>query len=275
MVPRPAWMAFVALASLGAFSQAACAQDASDWAREAHSAVRLLAGSRNGTVLIGGIEFELQGDWKTYWRTPGDSGVPPRFDFSKSDNVESVTPLFPVPMKFPDGAGGTSYGYKKHVILPLRIVPKEADKPMTVRLTLNYAVCEKLCVPAEADLELGFASAASTKDAELREALNTVPTPKQIGNAGSLGISAVTREARRVYVDVAKPPNTHVELFAEGPTDQWALPEPKPVASSPPGLTRFAFELDGVPADAHIEGSLLKLTLASPEAAQEYSVPLN
>jgi DsbC/DsbD-like thiol-disulfide interchange protein len=122
-VPLRALLALVAIASVGGWTQTACAQDASDWAREAHSAVRLLAGSRNGAILIGGIEIELQDDWKTYWRTPGDSGVPPRFDFSKSENVDVVTPLFPSPMKFPDGAGGVSYGYKKHVIVPLRIVP--------------------------------------------------------------------------------------------------------------------------------------------------------
>src|SRR5436309_12799736 len=66
------------------------ADDASPWQRDGHSAVRLLAGSRSGAVLLGGIAFQLQPGWKTYWRTPGDSGVPPRFDFSKSENIEAV-----------------------------------------------------------------------------------------------------------------------------------------------------------------------------------------
>src|ERR1700753_1743679 len=81
---------------------AARAQDASPWQRDGHSAVRLLAGSRSGAVLLGGVAFQLQPGWKTYWRTPGDSGVPPRFDFSKSDNVEAVTILWPAPTKFDD-----------------------------------------------------------------------------------------------------------------------------------------------------------------------------
>ena len=63
------------------------AEDASPWQKAAHSAVRLLAGSRSGPVLLGGIAVQLEPGWKTYWRTSGDSGVPPRFDFSKSDNV--------------------------------------------------------------------------------------------------------------------------------------------------------------------------------------------
>src|ERR1700682_5653178 len=100
------------------------AQDASPWQRDGHSAVRLLAGSRSGAVLLGGIAFQLQPGWKTYWRTPGDSGVAPRFDFTKSDNIEAVTILWPAPTRFPDGAGGDSLGYQKHIVLPLRIVVK-------------------------------------------------------------------------------------------------------------------------------------------------------
>src|SRR5215470_3007520 len=90
------------------FSVLAMAEDASPWQRDTHSAVRLLAGSRSGGVLLGGIAIQLQDGWKTYWRNPGDSGVPPRFDFSKSDNVDAVTVLWPAPQKFDDGAGGYS-----------------------------------------------------------------------------------------------------------------------------------------------------------------------
>src|SRR5258706_15461495 len=105
------------------------AQDASPWQRDDHSAVRLLAGSRSGAVLLGGIGFQLQPGWKTYWRTPGDSGVPPRLDFSKSENVEGVTLLWPAPSKFDDGASGHSLGYHNQFVLPLRIVAKNTDKP--------------------------------------------------------------------------------------------------------------------------------------------------
>ena len=145
------------------------AEDASPWQRDAHSAVRLLAGSRSGTVLLGGVAIQLQPGWKTYWRTPGDSGVPPRFDFSKSDNVEAVTVLWPAPKKFDDGAGGTALGYKHQVVLPLRIVAKNADRPVTLRANISYAVCDKLCIPVEAHAELAFSSVASTEDGTLSD----------------------------------------------------------------------------------------------------------
>src|SRR6476660_1609899 len=142
----------------------ASAQDASPWSSDDHSAVRLLAGSRSGAVLLGGVAFRLQPGWKTYWRTPGDSGVPPHFDFSKSENIEAVTVLWPAPMKFDDGAGGYSLGYHNQVVLPLRIVAKNADRPVTLRADINYAVCEKLCIPVEASAELPITSVASTED---------------------------------------------------------------------------------------------------------------
>src|SRR4029078_372946 len=106
------------------------AEDASAWQKAAHSAVRFLAGSLSGPVLLGGIAIQLETGWKTYWRTSGDSGVPPRFDFSKSDNVEAVTVLWAAPSKCDDGASGISFGYQNQVVLPLRIVPKSTDKPV-------------------------------------------------------------------------------------------------------------------------------------------------
>src|SRR5213593_2611418 len=150
MVPVPAALGFAAALFASFLAIEARAEDASPWQRDAHSAVRLLAGSRSGTVLLGGVAIQLQPGWKTYWRTPGDSGVPPRFDFSKSDNIEAVTVLWPAPKKFDDVAGGTALGYKQQVVLPLRIVAKHADKPVTLRANISYAVCDKLCIPVEA-----------------------------------------------------------------------------------------------------------------------------
>ena len=69
--------------------------------------------------------------------------------------------LWPAPMKFDDGAGGIALGYKQQVVLPLRIVAKNADKPVTLRASVSYAVCDKICIPVEANAELAFASVAS------------------------------------------------------------------------------------------------------------------
>src|SRR5436309_8985160 len=202
MVPVSAGLAAAVVASL--ISPLARAEDASPWVKDSHSAVRLLAGSRSGAVLLGGIAFQLQPGWHTYWRNPGDSGVPPRFDFSKSENIEAVTILWPAPTRFADGAGGFSLGYQKQVVLPLRIVAKSADRPVTLRADINYAVCEKICIPVEASTELVFASVASTEDATLFAALDTVPKPATLGDPNPLTILDIRRDGKNgVLVDVA------------------------------------------------------------------------
>jgi DsbC/DsbD-like thiol-disulfide interchange protein len=272
-------LALAALASSLAFearAQDASPKDASPWQRGAHSAVRLLAGSRSGPVLLGGIAVQLDPGWKTYWRTSGDSGVPPRFDFSKSDNIEAVTVLWPAPTKFDDGAGGTSLGYHDQVVLPLRIVAKNADKPATLRADISYAVCEKICIPIEANAELAFASVASTEDSVLSAALDTVPKPASVGDPNPLTIRDVKREGRStVLVDVVAPDARMVNLFVEGPTQDWALPVPKLLDHGPPGVKRFAFELDGVPPGTNPEGAALKLTLVSGEHSYEFNINLD
>jgi DsbC/DsbD-like thiol-disulfide interchange protein len=252
------------------------AQDSSPWQKDGHSAVRLLAGSRSGAVLLGGIAFQLQPGWHTYWRTPGDSGVPPRIDFSRSENIEAVTILWPAPIKFEDGAGGISLGYQKQVVLPLRIVARNPDGPVTLRADINYAVCEKLCIPVEASAELAFTSVASTEDSALSAALDTVPKPATIGDPNPLTIRDVKRDGKNgVLVDVAAPDAKDVNLFVEGPTPDWALPVPKLLEHGPPGVKRFAFDLDGLPTGANPDGAALKLTLVGGERAYEFNVNLD
>jgi DsbC/DsbD-like thiol-disulfide interchange protein len=276
MVPIRAAVGFAATVAASSFVLQARAQDASLWLKDGHSAVRLLAGSRSGAVLLGGIAFQLQPGWHTYWRNPGDSGVPPRFDFTKSDNVEAVTVLWPAPAKFSDGGGGTSLGYRKQVVLPLRIVAKNADRPVTLRAEINYAVCEKICIPVEANAELAFTSVASTQDGALSAALDTVPKPATIGDPNPLTIRDVKRDGKTgVLVDVAAPDAGEVDLFVEGPTPDWALPVPKLVEHSPPGVKRFAFDLDGLPPGANPDGAALKLTLVGGERSYEFNVNLN
>jgi DsbC/DsbD-like thiol-disulfide interchange protein len=275
-VPLRAALGFATTLLVSSLAIEACAQDASPWRRDGHSAVRLLAGSRSGAVLLGGIAFQLQPGWKTYWRTPGDSGVPQRLDFSKSENVEAVTVLWPAPMKFDDGAGGHSLGYHDQVVLPLRIVAKNTDKPVTLRAVVNYAVCDKLCVPVEADVELAITSVASTEDSALFAALDTVPKPANVGDPNPLTIRDVKRDGKSaVLVDVVAPSEAgNINLFVEGPTPDWALPVPELLEHSPPGVKRFKFELDGLPPDTNPEGAALKLTLVSGERSYEFNINL-
>jgi len=275
--------------------RAAAAGDASQWDGDARSAARLIAGSQPGKPaepLRAGIEIKLEPGWHTYWRYPGDAGVPPRFEFGQSQNVKAVEVLWPAPRRLPED-GLVTIGYDRDLTLPLRVTPLDAAKPVALRLKLDYAICEKLCVPAEAKLELALAGGPSSHDAALTQAEARVPrklalgqdikdtskdATKATGKDGSkpdgvLAIRAIRREAGgghpRVVVDVALPRGASVELFAEGPTPQWALPVPAAIDGAAEGLQRFVFELDGAPPDTHYKGALVTLTAVSGSEAIE------
>src|SRR5436190_1844968 len=268
---------------IGATSCAAIAADVSPWEDDAQSAARLISAralnESGGRVFRAGVEVRLKDGWKTYWRYPGDSGVPPVLDFSKSQNVKAVTVRYPAPTRFPDGGGGNSIGYMGVVILPLHVVAQDASKPVTLNLKLDYAACEKLCVPAEAKLELVLTGAETANEAALDAAEARVPKAAAVGDSGTPSIRAVRREAGpnkpRVTADVAAPAGAPVVLFAEGPTAQWALPLPEPVAGAPAGLQRFAFELDGLPPGEQASGAMLRLTAVAGDKAIEVGFRLD
>jgi DsbC/DsbD-like thiol-disulfide interchange protein len=252
----------------------AAADDASRWDGDARSAVRLLAGSSSldGGPIRAGVEIRLKGGWHTYWRYPGDAGVPPRFDFSESQNLKSVEVLWPAPQRIPE-QGLVTIGYTGDVILPLAIVPQIRGEPVKLRLKLDYAVCETLCVPAEAKAELVLTGGASSHAAALAAAEARVPKKLPLGEGSALAIKSVWRDniggRSRILVDLAAPPATEIALFAEGPTAEWALPVPAAVDGAPKGLQRFAFELDGAPPGASYDGAHIALTAVAGDAAIE------
>lgn len=255
------------------------AQDASAWDTGLHAAARLIAGSiiktDDATFLRAGVEIRLDPGWHTYWRDPGDSGVPPTFDFAGSENVKSVTVLWPAPERFPDEAGGHSIGYKQSAIFPLRIVPKDVASGATVHLKIAYAVCEKMCVPANANLKLVLPGMSSANERALVAAEARVPRSVPLGTGNGLAIRSVHREASdgRVLVEVVAPEGTPVDLFVEGPTPEWSLPLPKLIDSNA-ATRRFAFDLEGLPPDARADGALLTFTLVSPDDAIDVVTPV-
>src|SRR5919201_1145441 len=259
--------------SLIAVGNASAADDASRWDGDARSAVRLIAGSATaGNVLRAGVEIRLKSGWHTYWRYPGDAGVPPRFDFSESQNLKSVQVLWPAPQRIPE-QGLVTIGYASDVILPLAIVPQIRGEPVKLRLKLDYAVCEMLCVPAEAKAELVLTGGASSHEAVLAAAEARIPKKLPLGEGSALAVKSVRRDnaggRSRILVDLAAPPATEIALFAEGPTADWALPVPAAVDGAPNGLQRFAFELDGAPPGASYDGAHIALTAVVGDAAIE------
>ena len=229
-----------------------------------------------------GIEIRLSRGWHTYWRYPGDAGVPPRFDFAGSQNVKAVEVLWPAPRRLPE-AGLDTIGYDRDLILPLRVTPQDEAKPVTLSVKLDYAICEKLCVPAQTKAALALARGASAQDARLvaaearvprKVALGTEPAP---GAGSGLAVRAVRREndRPRVLIDVAAPAGATVDLFAEGPDEQWSLPLPVAIDGAGSGLQRFTLELDGAPPGVKYEGARINLTVVTEGDAIEVPIHLD
>jgi len=296
-------VAFLCLAAV----PSASAQDASNWDGQTHSAARLIAGAtrkdQDTIFLRAGIEIRLDPGWQTYWRDPGDSGAPPSFDFSGSENVKTVNVLWPAPERFPDGAGGNSIGYRDHVILPLHVVAAEAAKPTALRLKLEYDVCSNICIPVESNLALNL-HGDGTENADIAQAELRVPRPVALGQQPSAGVRGERVQAAaaqpapdnarphreplailgmhrqpgdahdRVVVDVAAPAGAPVDLFVEGPTPDWSLPLPQQ-GQADGAIRHFEFELDGLPRGAKAEGAALTLTAVSDDDAIEVTAHLD
>jgi DsbC/DsbD-like thiol-disulfide interchange protein len=260
---------------------ARAADDASPWDGDVRSTARLIAGTQSpgqAAPLRAGIEIRLKQGWHTYWRYPGDAGVPPHFDFSGSRNLKAVEVLWPAPRRLPE-AGLDTIGYDRDVILPLRVTPQDPAKPVTLQVTLDYAICEKLCVPAQTKASLALAGGSIAQDVRLAGAEARVPRKTALGAGQTLAVRAVRREEGgdrpRLLIDVAAPPGAAVDLFAEGPTDQWALPLPVAVDGAPSGQQRFMLELDGAPPGGKYTGTRINLTAVTDRDAIEVPVPLD
>lgn len=94
------------------------------------------------------LHLRMDAGWHTYWRIPGDAGIAPRFDWSQSQNIASIEPIWPRPTVFSQN-GLQSYGYEDELILPLRITPVNPNRPMAILGELEIGVCRDTCVPAD------------------------------------------------------------------------------------------------------------------------------
>lgn len=234
-------------------------------------------GVRNqGKKLVAGVQVKLDDGWKTYWRNPGDAGLPPRFDWSGSQNLKSAKILWPVPKRLKDSAG-TSYGYKKQVVFPVILEPEDPGAPVKLHLSLEYAVCANICIPAQAQLKLetggGFFSRSYAS--LLSEYIDRVPVKIKPGSRPGLSISRT--EARlagpepALTVDARIPAGAEsADLFVEGPEGFYMAPAER--AGKPGGgMVKFKVDLTKGDDPKELKGKTVTLTLVSPEAQTETS----
>jgi DsbC/DsbD-like thiol-disulfide interchange protein len=277
MAPKAARILAVLL--LAQAANAARADDASPWAKGHYAQTRLLSGEIAGvtgeTQIVAGVQIKLDPGWKTYWRNPGDSGLPPSFDWSQSQNLKSAKVLWPAPHRFSDSYG-TSIGYTGGVVFPVEIVAERKGEPVDVKLKLDYAICKDICVPAEAklDLRLGDGARRSAGFAgEISRFMTLVPRKSAKEGAGAPNIeraeAKLTGSAPSIVVEARFPEGTKgADLFAEGGSDIY-LPPPQTIKKTGEASVRFTIALGKDAEAAKLKGREIKLTLVSDAGSSE------
>jgi DsbC/DsbD-like thiol-disulfide interchange protein len=232
-----------------------------DWAPTAKSQARLIAGSGD----LAGFEIALAPGAITYWRDPGDAGLPPTLDFSLSDNVASVEPEFPAPKRIKEADGGEAFGYDGGIVFPLRVKPRDPSKPATLKLNADFAVCEKVCLPAKARLELELPTAqASPHASAIDAALAAVPRAIPQKNFGTLeALNANSWRLCSAHEDGAPR-----DLFVEAPEGWWLKTAP---AHADGGQDCFTLTIGDKPKDAAFPVAL-RLTLTGGAGPVETTI---
>ncbi|MFO7857251.1 MAG: protein-disulfide reductase DsbD family protein [Paracoccaceae bacterium] len=215
---------------------------------------------------VAGFRVELAPGWKTYWRTPGEAGIPPHFDWSRSENVAAVEVRWPRPVAF-DTYGMRTLGYEREVTFPLELTPEDPERGMRLALDVLFGLCSDICVPAQASLELTIPAGAPRDGAgPISAALSATPTPAAAAGVliEACGIEGAG-EARRLDATLRLP---------EGAATPVAVVEaPAPVRAGPVAIRhegdRLHLSAPLAPAGAWVERGGFRITLLSPEAAVE------
>jgi DsbC/DsbD-like thiol-disulfide interchange protein len=261
------------------------------WLELLNARARLIGGAPavpGATSYLAGVEIALDEGWKTYWRMPGDAGVPPNFDWSGSSNVAAVTVLYPAPKRMSEPAADT-VGYKHAVLFPVEVVPKDASLPVRLALDLEFGVCREICIPAEAKLSLALTPREMTSQPSpaMLSALEQVPRTTASRHAEDPRVtraSAFLEGGEPHLVVVARFPkgDRGADLFVEAPEGLYVpmakrVPNPssageaRPEADSGNDLVHFEIDLARTGNARELKGKSLRLTLVSEAGASETS----
>jgi suppressor for copper-sensitivity B len=141
---------------------------AGDWDVNDHVDTRLVAavdGVGDATKIQLGLQFKMKKGWKIYWRSPGESGLPPSADWSSAKNFQDAKMSWPAPSRFTI-FGLETFGYKDEVVFPISAVVTEPGKPVQIRAALRYLTCNDICVPYDVSLALDLPEGPATAGRE-------------------------------------------------------------------------------------------------------------
>lgn len=223
-IRRLLWLPMLALGLAGGTAAGPAVAQSIVSTGESFADIRLVAGrAEPGGARMAGLVVDVAPGWKTYWRSPGEAGVPPVFDWSRSTNLASAELLWPRPERF-ESFGLATLGYGGQVVFPVRLEPRDPARPIEARLDLSLGVCRDLCVMEDTTVTAHIAPDAPGEGAALVAAGEAaVPRP-----GAEVGLSAahcrITGSGRdRVFeatLDFDRPVEAPV-VAVEGPELAW------------------------------------------------------
>jgi len=105
---------------------------ATGWVGDNHAAARLITATEatgSASAIEAGLEIRLAPGWHTYWRSPGDAGIPPSIDWAGSDNLAHAEIAWPAPQRW-SLQGFETAGYENHVVLPIALTLAQPGRPV-------------------------------------------------------------------------------------------------------------------------------------------------
>lgn len=177
---------------------------------------------------ISALHLALAPGWKTYWRTPGDAGIPPQFDWTGSRNVRTVDVVWPTPKVF-DQNGMRSVGYENQLIIPLQIDPRDSGAPVTLSLDMELGICSDICIPHSISLDARLDGPNSEPTPAIAAALAEQPySAREASVRAAQCALAPTPDGMQIDVEVQMPSAGKPEhiVIEPGAPDIW-VSEPK------------------------------------------------
>ncbi|MDD3371121.1 MAG: protein-disulfide reductase DsbD family protein, partial [Alphaproteobacteria bacterium] len=254
---------------------------AGDWSEDKVVSARLISGVEavgEDAVVPLGLEINLAKGWHTYWRSPGQAGLPPHLDWSQSfsteNNLRSADLLFPAPRRsFVFGL--ETVGYSDRVVFPIDAVLREPGKPLKARVIADLLLCQSICVPAHFDLALSVPAGSPSAGAEaslLKRAREQLPVSSH--DSGILLKKAAT-DGRSLFLTVSSRERIHSpDVFIENDKDiGFSAPE---VEIDPSGFNAVLTvrPVDFLPDGVSLDSLPLTVTLLNAGHATEFKNPV-
>ncbi len=254
---------------------------ATAWIGGDEASVRLIADAEGmddkGRIWLG-LHIRLGPGWKTFWRNPGEAGVPPQFDWQESENIQTAEVRWPAPHRF-TSYGFDNFGYQDEVVLPVRLQASSETQATVARLNLAYMICQRICVPMQAKLALNLpAAGAAPVNSPERELIGQylALVPSTDGKTMKINGATVNGRAGKQTLQVVAStdkPFREPDLMVEAP-EPFSFGRPEVSFRDDGRMATLVLPVFGGSAKRELKDETLTLTLVDGARATERRISL-